>query len=297
MDSDNILFSIVVPAYNRKKHVQELISRVIKFNYPHWELLVVDDGSTDDTASLFSAELPANVIYIKQENNERGAARNKGVEFANGDYVTFLDSDDYLLPHALDVACDIIKGNQDIPIFHIGFDIRNSNGKVLHEAERLPFMLNDLFVEKNPVACLGMFLRKDIALAFKFNEQRDLSGTEDYELWLRIAAEMPILHFDKTSAVLVHHSSRSMLDTNIEKTIARIEAFVFLICNNPSTKKFIGARMNAFLSYRYSYISLHAALAKSKLISVHYLLKSFAKYPLIILKTRFYVVLKKIVLG
>jgi hypothetical protein len=173
--------------------------------------------------------------------------------------------------------------------------VQNADGVQLAKAEVLPSLINNILVERNVVACLGMFIRKDIAFNWQFSELRELSGTEDYELWLRIAAEMPIQHFNSTVAVLVHHDSRSMLENDTQKLMARINSFISLVLNNPKTLSFLGPKLNKFLAFRYSYIALHAALDHNKSVALNYLLKSVRKYPLILLKLRVWVVLKKMI--
>ena len=295
MKNNSILFSIIVPAYNRKSHLEMMIPKIEKINYDNWELIIVDDGSNDGTEQLFKSIDDDKVIYIKQINKERGAARNAGFKIAKGDYVTFLDSDDYLLPNVFIEALDVIDRNPGIPLFHLGFEMRNLDEDLLQEAEILPAILNNMLIEKNAIACLGVFIKRDVAELNPFEERRDLSGTEDYELWLRLASRYPFLHFNKTIAVLVQHESRSMLDADIDKTIKRIITFIDLVLNNPVVLKFIDQDLNKFIAHRYSYISLHAAEANHKKIAISYLFKSITKSPILFFRIRLYIILKKII--
>ena len=295
MKNNSIHFSIIVPAYNRKSHLEMMIPKIEKINYDNWELIIVDDGSNDGTEQFFKNIDNDKVIYIKQINKERGGARNTGLQIAKGDYITFLDSDDYLLPNSLIVASDVIDKNPGIPLFHLGFEMRNREGDLLIAADVLPTLLNNTLIEKNAIACLGVFIKKDVAICHPFDESRELSGTEDYELWTRLAAIYPFLHFNKTIAVLVQHESRSMLDKDINKTIKRINKFIELVLADPVRVKYIGRNLNNFIAHRFSYISLHAAINNNNKIALNYLIKSLLKSPILLFRIRLYIILKKII--
>jgi glycosyltransferase involved in cell wall biosynthesis len=295
MKAKETFFSIVVPAFNRKDYLEVLISRLKLIKYSNWELIVVDDGSTDNTDEIFLNSTNDKIKYYRKENAERGAARNYGAKFASGDYITYLDSDDYLLPDVFVIANKIISDNPDIPMFHLGFEVRNSTGLLISNAEILPANLNDIIKERNVIACLGMFLKNNVALEYQFSELRELSGTEDYELWLRLASDMPLPHYNFTVGVLVNHEARSMYEVDTAKLVNRINTFITLALRNHNVLEFLGNSVNKFLSFRYSYIALHAAIAKDRKLSIDYLLKSFIKNPRILFKTRFWVIIRKMI--
>ena len=180
MENKGLLFSVVVPSYNRCQHLEKLIEKFSFITYQFWELIIVDDGSSDNTSALFQKGNIERVKYIRQENKERGAARNRGLLESSGEYIVYLDSDDYFLPQVFDVAIEIISTNHEIPVFHLGYEVRNGNDEVVSHANLLPDLLNSLLIERNVIACLGLFMKREVALDFMFNEDRDLSGTEDY---------------------------------------------------------------------------------------------------------------------
>src|SRR5688572_16056491 len=98
MNTNPVMFSVVIPAYNRAGLIERAIKSILLQSYTNVEIIVVDDGSTDNTKEVVSRFNHANLKYIYQENRERGAARNNGVKNAHGAYVVFLDSDDFLYP-------------------------------------------------------------------------------------------------------------------------------------------------------------------------------------------------------
>ena len=90
-------FSVVIPTYNRAHLIKETIESVQKQTFSDWELIIVDDGSTDDTKSVVKSVDDKRIQYVFQENAERSVARNNGFRHAKGQYICFLDSDDYYL--------------------------------------------------------------------------------------------------------------------------------------------------------------------------------------------------------
>ena len=103
--------SVIMPAYNASNYVQEAINSVIGQTYSNWELIIVDDGSTDATSSII-AQYRNHDNRIKsfyQDNGKQGKARNLGIEYARGIYVAFLDADDFWLPEKLEIQLEEIQ--------------------------------------------------------------------------------------------------------------------------------------------------------------------------------------------
>ena len=111
MNPEKPYFTVITPTYNRAKYILTAIESVLAQTFQEFELIIVDDGSEDETASLvatFSSADPR-VRYIKQENKGRSVARNVGIEAAHGEYVSFLDSDDYWQPTHLQNIFDFLQ--------------------------------------------------------------------------------------------------------------------------------------------------------------------------------------------
>ena len=94
-------YSVIIPTYNRAKLISEAIKSVLEQTFKDWELIIVDDGSTDNTKETVQKFYDERIKYHYQENQERSAARNTGIDLATGDYLCFLDSDDYYLENHL----------------------------------------------------------------------------------------------------------------------------------------------------------------------------------------------------
>ena len=94
-------FSIIIPTYNRAHVIMRPIDSVLRQTFEDWELIIVDDGSTDDTKSIIESYHDNRIRYVWQENQERSAARNHGIALAKGEWICFLDSDDDYYPNHL----------------------------------------------------------------------------------------------------------------------------------------------------------------------------------------------------
>ena len=123
-------FSIIMPMYNAAGYLSLAIDSVIKQTYPDWDLLIIDDGSTDESAEIAKkyVDRDKRIIHMYQNNSGVSAARNKGIECATGDYVLFLDSDDELLPQTLGkIAEQIDLYSPDVVVYNTYRTNKNSD--------------------------------------------------------------------------------------------------------------------------------------------------------------------------
>ena len=105
--------SVIIPAYNAARYLPEAIDSVLTQTYQDCEIILVDDGSTDDTAEVVS-RYGTRVTYVQQSNQGVGAARNTGIDLARGDYLVFQDADDVLLPGKLEVQASFLDQHPDV---------------------------------------------------------------------------------------------------------------------------------------------------------------------------------------
>ena len=291
----DVLFSVVIPSYNRADFIEKTIHSILEQYYFHFEVIVIDDGSTDDTANVVRPLLAdPRIRYYSIPNSERGAARNVGTKHSKGEYVTFLDSDDLFLPWHLQTAYEKIVAFDRPPVFHLGYEILHSNGKV-NFLPTLPSPVNQKLLEGNFLSCMGVFLKREVAFANFFDEDRQLSGSEDYELWMRIAARYPILTFPKVTSRLINHSDRSVVTTSAKKLIDRINVLEEKLHRDAVFMNVFGNSLRKFDSYRTLYLALHLALSGERWLAFKSLLATAMKYPAIMTNYRFPVALKKIV--
>lgn len=289
-----------MPVYNRAGFLEKSISSVLSQTYANFELIVVDDGSTDHTAEVVKEIInkypDKQIRYFYKENGERGAARNYGAAKASGEILNFFDSDDLLYPNHLSEANAFLNAKDEIFWFHQGYDVKNENLELLKKGPTLPEFPNRKLISGNHLSCNGVFIKKDLFVKYRFNENRLLAGLEDWELWLRLSAKYPLFVQNKISSSVLQHMDRSVLDKNPEKLIQRVSLLMELIEKNDTVREFMGKDILHFKGSCTSYISLHLALMKNqKINSVRYLFKTLVIQPGFILQRRFFAILKHII--
>lgn len=215
----SVKFSIILPTYNRAYLVNKAIDSVLSQTYNDWELIIVDDGSTDNTKSIVEKYIDCNenrIKYIYQKNSERCAARNNGISKSNNKWICFLDSDDtYSQNHLEEMNLLINKNNQANGLYFSGLSLGkydNSSHKYILDFEtNLEFiLLNNPGV---PRACVS----KKILLEMPFNESINLG--EDTELWTRIVIKYSVFFHYKKTFIEFEHSERASNNKSIKDAI------------------------------------------------------------------------------
>jgi glycosyltransferase involved in cell wall biosynthesis len=293
----NPFFSIVIPTYNRAEVLPATIASVMRQTCGEFELIVVDDGSTDNTrdvvAGLISEYPSRSIRYEYQENAERGAARNRGARLAQGQFVVFLDSDDALYPGHLSVARVHIARHPDVAWLHLRYEVKTPDGKTLSVAPVFNGFPNRQLIEGNFLSCNAVFIRRDVAIANPFDEDRSLSAMEDWELWLRLAAKYPLHYVNTVTSVIINHDSRSVLVTDAQKLITRVRKLMEKVKGHGLLSGYFRRGRQRFLASCYSYVSLHLALTKAhRKKAAAYLLRAVLARPAFVFSRRFLAILK-----
>lgn len=271
-----ILFSIVIPTYNRASFIIETIHSLLAQSYSKFEIIVVDDGSTDNTESVIKNIMDERLQYYKVPNGERGAARNYGARIAKGEYINFFDSDDVAYPNHLDTAFKLIYKYNHPEIFHLGYDVVDSDRKVIRAINDLTGDINlRLFTKGNVFSCNGVFIRKDVAISHPFIEDRNLAGSEDAVLWMQLACHYKWICDNTITTGIIDHESRSVVSMNKEKLLTRLNLFVEHVITYPP---FI-AKYKSYSKYirteAYTYATLHLAMAGYTKAAIQYLFKMY----------------------
>ena len=197
------LVSVIMPAYNTEKFIGESIQSVIDQTYANWELLVVDDGSTDKTADIIRqhAAQDNRVKYLFQQNGRQAKARNTAIENSHGALIAFLDADDLWLPEKLE--------HQLLALETTNADVVYSNGLIIYEPGAIPgatdfpivsgtiegHTILDVLLLQNRIPVQSVLVRMEsYRNAGPFDESPQFHGCEDYEMWLRLAASGALFH-------------------------------------------------------------------------------------------------------
>lgn len=172
--------SAVIPAYNSAGTLARAVASALAQTCPPAEVIVVDDGSTDDTASV-GASFGEPIRLIRRENGGPGAARNTGIRAARGQWIGLLDADDAWLPHRLESQAPHCADER------VGLIFSGRTGRPLGADQPVPDVPS--LWSRNPILNSSVLLRKAAWEAVgRFDEDRELIGVEDYNLWLRLAS-------------------------------------------------------------------------------------------------------------
>jgi glycosyltransferase involved in cell wall biosynthesis len=293
--ADTVFFSVVIPTFNRANLVEKTIRSVLNQTYTDFEVLVVDDGSTDNTEEVVISIPDHRLHYFKKQNAERGAARNFGVKHSKGEYINFLDSDDVLYSNHLSKAFEFLQQRNYPELLYHCYDIQNPQGKVIRKQEKLKGDISRKLIYGNLLSCNGVFIRADVARNFPFREERGLSGSEDWELWLRLSSHYKFHYSNEITSSIIYHDERSVLHSDEAKLISRKELSLKHAFEDSEVKAKYSKYFPRIESYLDLYISLHLILAKNKKRAWKYLRSAFLLNPSVLFSRRFYAILKHLV--
>ena len=220
MDS-KVLFSIIIPTYNRAAFILKTIQSLLDQSYQNFEIIVVDDGSKDNTDEIVKGISDSRVSYYKKENGERGAARNYGLDRANGDYVNFFDSDDLAYPNHLASAHAVVEEKGNPEVFHLGYDIKAPSGKLLAEYNNFNGDIENDAIKVKRISINALFIKTTVAKEIKFSENRLLSASEDALFLCRLCVKYQLLHKNIVTSTIIEHDSRSMTIASEQQLINR----------------------------------------------------------------------------
>jgi glycosyltransferase involved in cell wall biosynthesis/SAM-dependent methyltransferase len=202
------LISVIIPCYNHGRHLQQAIDSVMQQSYAHTEIIVVDDGSTDNTKEVAMSN--PHVRYSYQHNQGLSAARNTGMRHSTGEYLVFLDADDYLYQEALTTNLEYLRRHEQLAFVSGSHDkVYVATGVIQPVVKTIP---SDHYLHLLRGNYIGMHATVMYS-RWVFNEfmfDTSLKACEDYDLYLRIARKHPIWHHEnKIAAYCLHDTNMS----------------------------------------------------------------------------------------
>ncbi len=206
--------SVVIPTYNRVEYLREAIASVFSQTYPHWELVIVDDGSTDGTAHFLAAmEDPRLRVIRRTHLGLPAVTRNLGIAHATGTYVAFLDSDDVWADTKLASQVDHLLANPDCRWAYTRFGMIDRDGEEIPIPSGGPWksrsgnILPQLITTEVAAAISTVMCERSLVLEVDgFDEA--IPYPEDYDLCLRLAARAPVVAVDETLCWIREHGTR-----------------------------------------------------------------------------------------
>ncbi len=184
--------SVVIPTYNSAKYLPQAINSVLQQTYSDYELIIINDGSTDNTPEVIQPYLElATVRYFSQENLGVSAARNRGLKEAQGELIAFLDADDIYFPDKLQAQVAMFDAHPNIGIVNSGFRVIKEDGEPIMDVQRwqdIPDLTPEIWLLHKPVLPSAMMYRKEwFDLVGGFDTE--LFSSEDVEVTLRMIAQ------------------------------------------------------------------------------------------------------------
>lgn len=188
------MVSVIIPTYNRERFLRHAVQSVLNQSFQDWELIIVDDGSTDGTAELVKTFRDSRIRYFYQSRQGVSAARNRGIRESDRPWLAFLDSDDRWEPGKLERQLEVLL---DAPEFRIVYtdEIWIRNGRRVNQARRHRKFSGWIYHRCLPLCIISpssIFIERTI-LERERGFDETLPVCEDYDLWLRITAQYPVL--------------------------------------------------------------------------------------------------------
>jgi glycosyltransferase involved in cell wall biosynthesis len=222
------LVSVIIPTYNRGWIIQEAIDSVLDQDFNDYELIVVDDGSEDNTLEILEAYGKA-IEVLQQGNRGVSAARNRGIEEATGRLLAFLDSDDLWLPKKLSTQVKFFENNADALINQTQ-EIWNRNGLRVNPKKR-HHKFSGMIFERSLELCLvspsAVMIAKDLFDTVGVFDE-NLPACEDYDLWLRISCRYPV-HLTDLPLVIKRGGHDDQLSKGVGLDKYRIQSLLKII--------------------------------------------------------------------
>ncbi|AKQ44832.1 hypothetical protein TH63_03060 [Rufibacter radiotolerans] len=209
------LVSVIIPCYNQGRFLPKAIESVLRQSYRRTEVVVVNDGSSDQTEEI--AKAYPGVTYVYQKNQGLPSARNTGIVNSKGEFLLFLDSDDWLYPKGIEASVQALLAQPEAAFVSGTFDAFYMDEHAIKEG-MVPVTDNHYcqLLQGNYIGMVATVLfRRKVLEEFWFNPA--LKNCEDYDLYLRIAREYPVYHHLQKIAVYRFHSAN--MSSNIPKML------------------------------------------------------------------------------
>ena len=249
------MVSVIIPTFNRASVFSRAVESVFSQTFKNFELIVIDDGSEDNTSEMIM-KFGKPVRYFQIQHSGVSKARNTGIEKANGEWISFLDSDDYWLPQKLEKQLAYLEIHPEYRICHTD-EIWIKNGRRINQGKK-HIKYSGWFFYPSLRLCLispstVIIHREVFNKAGKFDE--DFKFVEDYELWLRITSRYPVGYVSEKLIVKTggHSDQLSSSIEGIEKY--RIQALEKFILSGSAKSEFLAESINMYLKKCTVYIN------------------------------------------
>lgn len=191
----DIKVSVIIPTYNRAKFIKDAIESVLNQTYKNFEIIVIDDGSTDNTREIL-AQYGKKIKVLTQENKGAPAARNKGIREAKGEYLAFLDSDDIWYPLKLEKQIKVMEQTKAGFVHTARYEVDVVNNKRSSLLPLLPAKSSRDFLSGKTHISMTVLVAKELVVKAGLFDENILT-TDDTDLWIRIAKIADIIYINE----------------------------------------------------------------------------------------------------
>ena len=220
----NPIVSVILPVYNGEKHIYEAINSILCQSFTDFELIIINDASTDNTENIINSFHDKRIKYIKNEFNLKiSSTLNKAIELANGKYIARMDADDVSLSTRLEKQIKILDQNPDIDIVNIRYNLMSEDGtnyrkykyNISPDTDTLKYLIYiDTFI-CHP----GVMIRSELYKQFKYKTDKDTYNVEDCDLWIRMISNGAKCYTIKEALLNYRINNKSVTHTTEGKEI------------------------------------------------------------------------------
>lgn len=252
-------FSIVIPLYNKSHYIENTLKSVLSQTFTDYEIIVVNDGSTDSSATKVMAFNDSRIQLYNQKNQGASIARNLGIEKAQSDYIAFLDADDLWMDNHLETLNTLIQNYPDVGIFASRYKLVLNNGKNYTPKfkgipEDFEGIVPDYFESSltNPISTSSSIVVPKYIFKKIGYFKPAISSGQDVDMWIRIASKYPVAISNKITASYLHYIENSLSKTPIlDKKLKNFNDYKQEEDNRPSLKKYLDLyRIEYALQYK-----------------------------------------------
>lgn len=262
------LVTVIIPTYNHGKYINRCLRSVLEQSYKNFEIIVIDNNSTDNTEELINNFSDQRIKYLKTSNNGIIAkSRNVGLLNSNGDWIAFLDSDDWWEPNKLEVCIENISPDIDF-MYHdleiISVESRFFMRRQIKSRQVVNPVLNDLLIYGNTIATSSTFIRATLLRSIGgMSENPLMVAAEDFNTWLRISKITNNFKYisHRLGFYQLHNQGISRKDMSEPMSHAIQE---FLETLNSLERKKIIANLN-YIKGRFNYLKGNYSMARKNL--------------------------------
>lgn len=205
--------SVVIPTYNAEFFISDTINSVLNQTYKDFEIILVDDGSTDNTDRIVAQQHAGKVKYIRQKNSGVSSARNKAISMTKGDFIAFIDCDDIWLENKLEAQVSILKKSKELGLVFSNAYILDEKGRRLKDFFKIvrphSGMVFNKLVQDNFIPMLTAVVKREALDRVGLFDPR-YKIAEDWDIFLRIARVYPVTYINQPLAEYrIHKYSHS----------------------------------------------------------------------------------------